>query len=663
MTHDIQHCEETAEVCGGDIQGTASTGESRLPTVSRECRQEVQVPHGTERDRCSLENHGVTIAQSEPPRSPHNADVAHPAYRPLREQDLREGARRLSITLSAVQMINAGASQRAAAAALGVAESKLSIWLGVLRRTVAATAETFAPRYVYAGRRPAIRLDPTEVAAARSVKIRTNLTRVSGSTPEALRHAAAAGDLSSEHAEVMARREAAGLPLLPRGATDALHISEPAQRFARAPRNARLEYTTAPGSLQLVEDEETGEERYVQPGERWTIDDGSINLVCCVPALERPGDPCWQRWGMCVGRFQFLLVVDHRSRFIPGWSFTARPRDSYRAEDIVATLHNAVREHGAPREIVLEHGVSAAGLITGSMEMLGVRIRRALTPHSKVVESVFNRLWTKLSLLPGQVGRFRGEEEEVNRLLTSVRSGATDPRTIFPDLATVLASLRDVVAAHNAQFVNSTRYGRWIPSEFWGSQSAKWLRPIAATDAWMFAPHQTDPLKVDGFRIQTSVPMLPGLSTQFVFAAEWLHEFHGKRVKLFFNPFAAECEATVVLAEPCGVHKPGRVIGVLPQIDRLARFTRRAMGYGTDQDIGIEALRSHQQALNRHVQATRADGKAGAMTHEIRRGNGDRETAESKTPVSKPSRSIAPAPASQEMPEPDPRWEEFRDDE
>lgn len=593
---------------------------SQQPTTphsaSRECRlRDGLIPCAStpqEPDSGSPENHGVQPAARDP--------------RPPREADLLEGARRLAIAHQAARLVADGHTQRAVAQRLGLREKTVCLWLHVLRANPDSTAADFAPRRHLSGRRPALRLTDIEAAAVRAHVLQTNLTATSGSRPEALRIAARRGELREEIVAEIMEREAAGARPLPQGALDQVRVDETTTRAYRAPREAWLDYVTAPGSLQITT-EEDGSERMIQPGERWTIDDGSVNLLCIVPGLERPGDKCWDRWRVCVGRFQFLVTVDHRSRYVLGWSFTARPRDSYRAEDLVATLHTCVLEHGAPRTIVLERGISAARQVTETLAALGVEIDRAMTPHGKVVESVFHRLWLKLSIQPGQVGRYRGEEEAAARDLARIRSGALDPRGKLLSLPAVLAAMRDAIADHNAQVVNSERYGRWVPAEMWRERAAEALRPVAAADAWMFAPRVTEPLTVRGFRVETTVQLFDGYSVKFSFGADWLSEFSGRQVKLFFNPFAQEVTATAVLCSALGAHRAGEVLGTLEQIDRHARFSRRALGYGADPDIGARAAATHAQALRRHVAAVRPDGRPGVQHHEIRNGEGTVATA------------------------------------
>ena len=563
-----------------------------------------------------------------PEQSAESAPACCPSRRSLREADLVVGAKRLAQATELLRLTAGGMSQRSASRRVGVTEKAACLLLQTLKSNPEATAETFAPRRVNSGRRASVRLDDAEVAAVRAWLLQTNRTSTSGSTPEALRIAAARGEIRPAVASLIHSRLAAGQPPLPPAAMAQLRLSETVVRAYRSPRDAWLDYVQSPGSLQVTVDEATGEERLVQPGEVWTIDDGSINLLCIVPGLERPGDACWDRWGVAVGRFQLLLIVDHRSRFITGWSYTARPRDSYRAEDIVATFHPAIMEHGAPRRMVLERGVSAADLVTQTLGALGVEIVRASSPHQKVVESVFNGLWTRLSTLPGQVGRFRGEEEECNRLLTSIRRGACDPRGRLMDLPALLAALRDAVAAHNAATVNSERIGRWVPSELWASKAAQWLRRVSPADAWMFAPHCSAPIKIRGALVETSWQPMPGWTVKLAFSAEWLLEYHGTRVVLRYNAHAPECEAVAILAEDCGERRRGELLGRLVQVDRIARLTRRALGYGIDPDLGLAETKANAQALRRHVAAVRPDGKPGLQTHEIRTGTGEARVVE-----------------------------------
>lgn len=421
--------------------------------------------------------------------------------------------------------------------------------------------------------------------------------------------------------EILARA-AAGMELVPATIAKQIRNTSMEVETFRRPRNTWLNRVQSPGSLHMKIDEETGAERYIQPGEYQTIDDATLNFVGCIP-LEVPGNKCWEKFGCIIGRFQWLVPADHRTFCIPAWSYTARPKGSYRAEDLTATMHMSFAEHGVPQAMVLEHGVSASKLVHSVLNGLNVKIIHVASPHQKVIETIFNPLWTKLSHIPGSVGRFGGDEEETNKLVQSCRLGHTDPRKYFWDLGKILEAIRAAVADWNQHWVNSERYGRWQPGEWFKKDAPKILRPLDPKSAWLFSPHQTDALQVRGFEVKTTVPMMPGYSMKFVFGADWLGKYHGARVKLFFNPFANVTTATVVLANDfCGLHS-GAVLGEAPMTDRHARFGLRALGYSDQPDIGLTAVRQHAQALRRSAVGMRHDGTLGEQAHEQRDGLGN----------------------------------------
>ena len=495
------------------------------------------------------------------------------------------------------------------------------------------------PQHKNSGRKPKNKFTAQQAADVRALVLQTNRSATSGSTPEAVRVAMKRGLLDPELTSLIKMRFDAGQHPLTPAMREQVRVSEATTFAARSPRNAWLQLVQSPGSLMLTRDEVTGEEREIEPCEQGTMDDGTINFVCCVP-FNLPGNQCSERFGVMPGRFQFILPVDHRSYFIPGFNYTARPRSSYRAEDLTATLHTVFTEHGYWRKMVLEHGVSAAKLLSDTLELLGIQIIRASSPHQKVVEAVFNKLWTKLSLMPGQVGRYRGEEEEIQSLLGSCQRGATDPRKHFPMLGDVLKALHEAIAEHNSQLVKSVQYGRWVPRDLWDRFAKKNLRQLSPSQAWMFSPVITDPITVRGFKVRKTVCLMEGYSEVFDFGAEFLADYNGALVKLYFNPFAPHCVAQVVLAANWHGKKAGTVLGEAEQINRMTKFRRRAFGYSEDFDTGLDAVKRHAQALRRSVVAIRSDGTAGAQTHEARNGVGDSER------LTNDPRLAVPAPTS-----------------
>ena len=566
--------------------------------------------------------------------------------------DLHIGNQRLNLLRPARELLAEGHGWREIGSRLGTDWQKLRKWhLSVVAiPTELLTAEDLARRTSLCGRKRQHNLTEAERKAVKKLHGQINRTRTDGSVPYALKVAAKRGELRPETVALLQSREADGLPLVTEATAHELRNSEAAIRSLRTPRNAWLDYVSSPGSLMLTVDPATGQERMIQPGEVWTMDDATKNFACWVQ-LEKPGDKCWEKHGCIVGRFQWLVVVDHRTGFILAHTHTARPRGSYRAEDLVAALQIAVCQHGRPARMVLEKGVSAATLVTETLRLLDVGIERASSPHQKVVEGVFNRLWTKLSLMPGQVGRFMGDDEETSRLIQSCRSGSRDPRKHFPSLPATLKALNEAVAEHNADMVRSTRYGDWRPADFYAAEAHKHTRMMPEQDAWMFSPVVKGPLTVRGCQIETTVRLTEEHSTKFVFNSPDLFDFHGALVRLHFNPLAPNCTAKVVLAEDFRGHRAGALLGNAEQVDRFARFNRRLFGYSDEQDIGRQATKQAAQSLRRHGAALKADGTLGAQVAEARDGLGNASIVERgisslapQTPDPRPQTPLASAP-------------------
>jgi hypothetical protein len=540
-------------------------------------------------------------------------------------------------------LLQSGLSGREAARVLGI--KPVTIWrLHAKWLAAGRTIASVTPQHQNAGRPRKHQLTQAEIKSVRGRMLLINRTRTTSSTPEALRQAAQAGELTPETKAIFDHCEATGKPL-PETLLHDTFIPETTTTSYRGARNAWLKYVESPGSIMLTVDAATGQERFWHPGEAWTIDDGTINLGVCVP-LQRPGDKCWQNFKVIVGRFQLIPIVDHMTRCIIGFSYTCRPKSSYRAEDLTATMQTTIAQHGAPRVMFLEHGASASNLVKDTLKLLDIQPIYCASPHQKVVEMLFDTIWIKLSNLPGQVGRFRGEMEEEGKIYQACKEGHKDPRKHFPMLADLLQAIRTAIEEINQQWVNSPQYDRWQPAAWFAKDAGAVLRPVPTGSEWMFSPCVTKPLVVRRMAIGTSFCFMPGCTIKFHFAASFLADLPGALVKLYYNPFAPECQATIVLADDYHGKPAGTVLGPAQQINRHARFTRRAFGYGQDPDIGLAAAKQHAQELRRHVQAIRPDGKPGLQSIETR-SFADHRTTETpahrntETPVHRPTETPA----------------------
>ena len=392
--------------------------------------------------------------------------------------------------------------------------------------------------------------------------------------------------------------------MLPESLTRQITVAAPFVRQYRNPTDAGLDYISAHGTQMLWRDPATGQETFIRAGDVVEADDATINFPVCVPWPMR-GCPCSEKFQVKCARFQFLVSIDVGSRKVLGFSFTARPKSSYRAEDVLSLMRVVCVQHGAPRAWRLEQGIFAAKRIADAVSLMGAQRIPCHSPHSKpFIEGLFNKLWTKLSIYfpDASVGRFRGDNEEASRLLVACQQGQQDPRRHFPMLADVLRAFHEVIEAHNASQIDSASYGRWIPNERWDADTAaRPLSPMNPKNLWLFSPFMRL-WKVKGNTVGGKVPLFPGLSVPYIFQADYLLKFYGAHLNAYFDPASPLCAATLALAQAWGNHRAGEVIGTAPQVNRTTDYIRLAMGWQSGlPDDGIAQLRLAHTALRREV--------------------------------------------------------------
>ena len=457
------------------------------------------------------------------------------------------------------------------------------------------------------------------VRAARYFNLNINRTMDSGSVPEAVRrtislpavpvgwtHGYTArllryirlGEVPScpvEIREAILAREREGMPLVPERIARQIVINRNLVRYVRNGTDAMLRTMNASGCSRfaLV----NGEYEPLRCGQRMQPDDGSINFCVTVP-WKFPTDTVSRRYGVLVGRFQLLLFVDAMSLNIAARSFVVRPRSSYRQEDALHLYNVFMRQHGVPDEIWHEGHVWNSGRVKDCLDLLKVRRHLVHSPHNKAaVEGRFNKLWTVLSgLTGGQIGRFRGEMERENELLMSCRSGATDPRRVFPSISIALEAIDQAIREANATTVR-TDVGAWRPDELWAEQLGQSpLRPYEAETEWMFSPYCLERQINNGFNAK--LPLFEDFSVPFCFASEWMAKYHGARARCYFDPYGDRF-GTVVLAEGWYGEKAGSVLGIAKQTNDIGEYARLMLGVGFGPDDSGRVIRQRQAAAMR----------------------------------------------------------------
>lgn len=488
------------------------------------------------------------------------------------------------------------------------------------------------PQHHKSGRpRSKTALNKEEKAAVKANYLITNRTKDGGSVQEAVRMAARKGQLRPEIAEQVMENDRTGRMITPAEAAD-VTVPPVVVRQHRNPTEANLDYLNSPGSLMWIDCPISGEKKFVRVGDVLEADDSTVNFYVCVP-WEMGGCPTSERFGVKIARFQWLVCIDRASRFVAGWSYTMRPKSSYRGEDVVSLFQTVFRQHGIWKRLCLERGVWESTLVEKMIRNLHCERMTAYTPHQKpYIESLFNLMWTKLSELPGQVGRFAGDEEAVEKLATSCRRGATDPRQHFPMLATVLAALDRVVAERNEQPIKSQMYGDWVPQERWLTQLTESrevgrLRPLPEQMAWAFSPCVRK-WTVRGNLVGGSIQIMEGTSIRFDFSAPWLTQFDGHEVDVYCDPTGTRNTATIVLRQDVRDHRKDEVLGEAVQVNLTANLVRRTLGWGDDPDHGQRARKAAATAMRREVRAVLPGREKGLQVSEVNNGDGRSLTIE-----------------------------------
>jgi hypothetical protein len=461
------------------------------------------------------------------------------------------------------------------------------------------------------GRPPLAIPTPEDVRKLQGMFIRSNRTREAGSKTLAARWLAQQGELTKETAMAILKPRASKHTLT-RKIRDAMHVAPQLVGIHRAPTNERLNGMYCPGALRM---KSGGLERLLA-GERQSWDDGSINMLVCVP-WPWGGDRCADRFGVRVGRFQLLAGVDDASDFCPGFSFVMRAAQSYRAPDAMAACYRVWRDTYRPESVMFEGGAWQAGISERFLDTVGIRMQSAKgRPHQKLVENFWGRLWSVMSLQDGQIGRYRGEMERENNEWMRCREGRVDPRPLFPGLQEVTTCISRGIGYINLEPVESDQYGKWIPAHKHAADLEE--KPRQSLDrglAWLVAPEQHERM-VRRNMVVARVMSPFGVTFPYHFAAVELTELEGANVRVCFDPWDAPLKATIVLAQDWHGRKAGEIVTHYAEcLNSAPEIADRASGeleIGVDTtalDRAIKMRRAVWQALRTEYKAIGPDGK------------------------------------------------------
>jgi hypothetical protein len=469
-------------------------------------------------------------------------------------------------------------------------------------------------------------------AILRDTYVRTNRTGESGSAILAARLCAQSGKLSEEVSKAILKPRYGNE--IPKVIRDAMTTAPAIIQRHRNAKDARLKGLYIPGNLRMVRDPETNELRRLEPGERQSWDDATINFGVCIP-WPWGGDKCSDKYGVRVGRFQFLAALDDATDYLLGFDYVIRDAQSYRAEDVVAAQYRLWRNTYKPDRCMLEGGAWQANRSKAFHKAAGVDVEDATgRPNNKLIEGFFNRLWTPLSTMPGNVGRYRGEQRAESEIYIACRNGRKDPRQHFPMLNDALADMQSAIRYLNNKEVNSRRYGRWIPAEAHAEGLARHPRQQIAKDLFFHAAPVMEQRKVRRGMITLTCQSPFGESFQYHFAEENLWQYEGRKVRIYFDPWQADLSAEVLLDEAfAGIRQGTRICSAVcledaPQVEQSAAGIR--VEIADRADIAMQIRKRQHQHIRREHRTMETEGRIQLWSSETRIENARTELSVSR---------------------------------
>lgn len=327
------------------------------------------------------------------------------------------------------------------------------------------------------------------------------------------------------------------------------------------------EAASVPGTMRLHRDG-----RRLYAGERASADDATRNIACYIP-WPWGGCPCSEKYGVRLGRWQTLIVNDDASDYAPVISSVFRWKGSYRAADVASLVYKTETEVLQFGNWSIEGGVWQA---KQSLAVLGNRwISAKGRPNQKLVESYIGRLWRVMDGQKGDVGRHRGEMLKNSDLYIACQKGTKDPRNHFMPLDEAQQALYAAVDYLAEKRCKSPHYGTWIPKDRWESDLRKFPRPTRSDAMDFLILPEIATRTVRNAAIEVSAPGPMGCPMLWTFQADWLWQYEGRRVTVYFDPLEAWPVPGTITLE--GQRKPiGTVECVSPQVTSKDRAIEMA---------------------------------------------------------------------------------------
>lgn len=418
-------------------------------------------------------------------------------------------------------------------------------------------------------------------------------------------------------------------------------------------------------------------QRYEFPA-GWLIelDDMSVNQPFWV---ERPD-------GSVILSRQGLYAYDVRTGRWLSFDLVARPREAYRAEDILRFLRRLCLDIGKPKVLRLEQGVWKSKVIKGlaitpsgevqeeewirpdadpgeeaklqdGLAAIGTKLEYMYRSNGKTIEGAFDYLQDVVATMTPEwvnIGRHAGEFEHGAKALRRARSGSHHPRELgFAPMGALADRISEAMAWINARPVKgeeASRDEQWVKTRH-GIPSS----PLTRLDLAAFLPTRRERMIAGG----AVSPEVDG--QRFDFRSELFAELgDGYRVFISFDVCEPTLGAAIYNREAAGNPRnfrgwtEGQFIGWAefePMSPQLRVEAELVVGmvpvgmdqYGDDPKAGMKMRRIQERWHATQYRALPRPGQPTVKAATVRDGQGNVATAEAGT-TSTPATHADPKP-------------------
>jgi hypothetical protein len=321
----------------------------------------------------------------------------------------------------------------------------------------------------------------------------------------------------------------------------------------------------------------TSKEIPLRAGTIFEADDGQFNFYAWIP-WPTGGDRCSDRFGVRLGCWQLLVVVDARWEFCPAFDIVVRGFGPSHGGNLAALIGRTMREIAQPALWRLGQRAWAAKVVRDGLKLGSHRAQPVWqTGQKSAGQKFFNRLWVPAALIPGHLGRDCGRTEDITTIAHACQGGRADPREYFISLESAIPRVTGCVQFANTEPVESAAgWGCWIPWERFGLQLKE--QPTAKLDPsqrFLFAREQRVWTVRDD--IVGGLVARAGIRFPVHFQCEALREFAGHKIKACFDPWAERITGTLVLLDAWRGRRAGQIIARdIPALETTASSSQIA---------------------------------------------------------------------------------------